>query len=200
MRIAQGKLRRGGCYFKPAWYVRRVAPRAPYGGADALGLWPDVRGVYKEEQHCPLLGHLFVFCVHHPGNNTMGRRLLQRDLVRGQGGSQGSGGCGRCIGPSVGANGRRRSSTRGGVTGPHFAKCVFFPGHSATGRRLLRTSAVCAQGGPQGPKKSGRCFGPLTGCTGVYQAPKNSNLTLFDHFFEPCVRQHGHSTMAPRLL
>jgi hypothetical protein len=39
--------------------------------------------------------------VPQPGHSTMGRRLLQTDLVRVQGGSQGPSRCGRYFGPSA---------------------------------------------------------------------------------------------------
>jgi hypothetical protein len=105
--IAQGTLRRDGGYIKPAWYVCRVAPRAPKEVADASDLWSDVWGVYQapKKSDSPLFDHLLALCVPQPGHSAMGRRLLQTDLVRVQGGSQGSGRCGRCFGLSAGAHG-----------------------------------------------------------------------------------------------
>jgi hypothetical protein len=67
----------------------------------------------------PLFRQPFTLYVHRPGLNATGRRLLQTDLIRAQGGSQDPGRCVKCLGPSVGGP-RRDSSTRVGVIGPYF--------------------------------------------------------------------------------
>ncbi len=48
MCIAQGSMRRGGCCFKPTWYVHMVVPRTPAGVPDASHLLRGARGV---DQH-----------------------------------------------------------------------------------------------------------------------------------------------------
>ncbi len=61
----------------------------------------------------PLFRQPFTLYVHRPGLNATGRRLLQTDLVRAQGGPQDPGRCARCPEPSVGGTERRPAPESG---------------------------------------------------------------------------------------
>ena len=129
----------------------------------------------------PLFNHLLALCVPQPGHSTMGRRLLQTDLVRVQGSSQGLGRCGSTSGPRLGhtASIPRKRRGKWSLFCQLVALCVHRPGHIRRGGGCFKSTEIYVKGGPQGPGRCARCIGPSAEGTGCRSSTRSAMIGAY---------------------